>query len=54
MTLEELSNEELLEVFKYAVEGLHGGGAFGRSHYYEVKEEMLNRMSPKGDEGNDE
>lgn len=44
MTLEELTNEELLETFRSAVEELPGGGARARSWFYEVQNEVLSRM----------
>ncbi len=44
MTLKELTNEELLETFKGAVENLPGGGARARAWYAEVKAELLIRM----------
>jgi hypothetical protein len=45
MTLEELTNEELLDVFKSAVENLPGGGAEAREWFEEVKKELLYRMA---------
>jgi len=44
MTLEELTNDELLEVFRGAAMDLVGGGARARAWYAEVKEEILSRM----------
>lgn len=48
MTYEEMTNAELLDEFKRAVENLTGGGASGRSWYYEVKEELEDRLSGQG------
>ena len=44
MTLEELSNKELVEEFKRVAMNLAGGGAWGRTLYYEVEEELLSRL----------
>lgn len=48
MTFEEMPNGELLDEFKRAVENLPGSGASGRSWYYEVKEELEDRLSDQG------
>ncbi|XJZ25926.1 hypothetical protein ACF5W4_10990 [Bacillota bacterium Lsc_1132] len=45
MTYEELTNEELIDAFKAAVESLPGGGAYARSVYAEVYEELLDRLN---------
>lgn len=39
-----MSNEELVEVFRSAVIAMLGTGAKGRSHYYEVREELMDRL----------
>lgn len=44
MTLEELSNKELVEEFKRVAMNLPGSGAWGRTLYYEVEEELLRRL----------
>lgn len=44
MTNEELSNEDLLKLFKQASQELIGGGGRARSWYYELEEEVLSRM----------
>jgi hypothetical protein len=44
MTLEELTNEELLAVYKAAVEDLPGSGARGRAWLAEVEEELFERL----------
>lgn len=45
MTYEEMTNAELLDEFKRAVENIPGSGASGRSWYYEVREELEVRLS---------
>lgn len=42
--LKELSPEELLEEFRAAVEELPGGGARARRYYFNVRQEILERM----------
>lgn len=44
MTFEELTNEELLELFRGASNDLYGGGARAREFFEEVKHEILERM----------
>ena len=45
MTHEELSNDDLLKVFKHAAQELiTNGGGHARSYYYEVEEAVLERM----------
>ncbi|WP_188453760.1 hypothetical protein [Virgibacillus oceani] len=45
MTHEELSNEELIQLFKYAAQELiTNGGGHARSYYYETEEAVLERM----------
>lgn len=44
MSLKEISGAELIQAFENAVKYLPGTGARGRSHYYEVKEELENRL----------
>lgn len=45
MTNEELSNKDLLKVFKIAAQELiSNGGGHARSYYYEMEEAVLERM----------
>ncbi|MFD2628752.1 hypothetical protein [Oceanobacillus kapialis] len=44
MTHEEMSNKDLLKVFRQAAQDLPGGGAHARSFYYDLEEEILSRM----------
>ncbi|MFA1819039.1 hypothetical protein ACDX78_02345 [Virgibacillus oceani] len=50
MTNEELSNEDLLKLFKQAAQELvTNGGGRARSWYYEMEEEVLSRMEREGE-----
>ena len=44
MTLEELSNVELIEEFRQASLEFYTAGAKGRSRYFAVEEELLSRL----------
>ena len=44
MTLEELSNKEMVDEFNRVAMTSPGSGAWGRTLYYEVEEELLRRL----------
>lgn len=41
---EELTNEQLLQLYKMAIEELPGSGAHGRAWLAEIEAEMIKRM----------
>jgi hypothetical protein len=47
MTMEELTNEELLKLYRVAVEDLPGSGARGRAWLAEIEEELFERLGGK-------